>query len=150
MLTFDTAALKVMVSLPVPPMTVFTPAMVAVLVAFASVRVSAPVPRLTLPFTRAVLRVTVSAPVPPISVSMLLTVPVLVKAPSVELALATTEIDAHRIGQRAAKRHGIGAGAAGNRLGVGHCDGVAEVAQHQLAAPPARSSFEFVVAAPEA
>ena len=80
--------------------------------------VSAPAPRLTLPFTMAVSRVIVSAPVPPISVSTLLTLPVLPTFAKGELALAAAEIDAHGVAERGAERDVVVAGSAGDRSSV--------------------------------
>ena len=93
-----------MVSLPVPPMMVLTLEKVPELVPLASVSVSAPEPRLTLPLVTAVARVIVSVPVPPISVLMLPTVPVLAPLVEGQLVGARAEIDDHAVGQRGGQR----------------------------------------------
>ncbi len=128
-MALETAAPRVTVSLPDPPVMVSMLLTVAVLVALARVRVSLPAPRSMEPLETAAPRVMASVPEPPIRVLVLLTVAVLPPAASGQFVDAGAEIDRHGVGQRGDQRDGVVACAAGNGLGVGDRRGVGEVAE---------------------
>ena len=122
---------SVMVSLPVPPVSVSTLATVAELVPLARVSVSLPAPRSMEPLVTAVASVMASSPVPPIRVPTLLTVPVLPLAARVSLLAPAPRSTAMAVVSAVAECDGVGAGAAGDGLDVGDGGGVGEVAEGQ-------------------
>ena len=129
---FETCVANVIVSAPVPPISVSTFETEPVLSKLPSVSVSLPAPRsMLLELVSSAPSVMVSALLPPMSVSTFETVDVVGEVAERQRVAAVAEID-RALGDLRRERDGVGARAADQRLDVRERAGVGEIAEGQL------------------